>query len=306
MKFQNNFVIIFLIISFFLQNTTFSQTKITISSGVDASPLPFATIVNSTNKTFYTADEFGQIMLQANLYDSLIVSYVGYNTNSYVFLIADTVIKLYPKLNNLPIVNIIPCITFAYQYVNNYDSSKNDNSFSGYNIGEYNNYNSGKFAMLIKSPIPNAYLNKITFWLNEIFFAPKKAIQNPLSVFFYKVIETTLKPGDAILNNPIIIYPKRAGSQTINFDSVHIKIPEQGIYISFQYLPDKKFMWEHTHTIDADSVKIKKTRFGGVIAGVRSKPTYISFYNVIKDSWTIPKITTGQVKYEIKLKYCKQ
>jgi hypothetical protein len=51
----------------------------------------------------------------------------------------------------------------------------------------------------------------------------------------------TKLPSNPLIVKPIIYHPERKGKQTINIDSSQVFVPKNGLYITFQYVIDKKY-----------------------------------------------------------------
>jgi hypothetical protein len=77
------FTAIILSLLFFAFETNAQQFK--IISAEDGAALPFATLINFTHPIIVSANANGIAELNAKNGDSIIVSYVGFKSNSFVF-----------------------------------------------------------------------------------------------------------------------------------------------------------------------------------------------------------------------------
>lgn len=122
-------------------------------------------------------------------------------------------------------------------------------------------------------------------------------------------------PGELISNVPIFYFPQKSGKQTIKLDSLHIKIPANGIYIGLQYVMNEAYEWKQSfwHK-DSTGTKIIDSivyRYGALIQGLRSKDFELVWYNGIKNEWLILEqrptssdIFHNSLKCEATIKYC--
>ena len=311
-----------LFISIFLFAATASSQQLKIISSIDHTPLPYATVTNHSHPSLISANIDGIARPVAAIGDSLSVSYVGYKT---AFIRFDgsqlMVVTLVREKVILPPVTIRNCAKTREFTMKNYETvkkKKDQQETKGFSAVIWsNNWNTnGKIAVRLRPQQPGAVLKSFSFWIEKDEAGPDSAIRTPLLLSFYEVSDSTLLPGDAISNAPVIFFPKKGGKQTLHLDSLHLSIPANGIYVSIQYVMNEQYQWiEKTKwRYETDSVlrDTMITRYGGkIIAGVRSRDFEFVNYYGLKGEWhTIrdyplplaePRTT---IKCEAVVRYC--
>ena len=228
--------------------------------------------------------------------DSLSVSYIGYNTSRFRFS-GDKiqVIRLLPNQTLLPAVTVRTCKSPRQLVYKNFVDIKKgkkteepEKSFLGV-IWTKGTLNSAKVAVRLNPLEENATLKDFSFWLESQSGAPKSAILNPLIIGLYDVNDSAYMPGELIVSKPILYFPKREGKQTIELDTLSIRIPPKGIYVSLQYVMHESYEWKqffwHRDSLGAKVVDTIVYRYGGLIKGVRTKDFDFLWYNALKEEW---------------------
>jgi hypothetical protein len=290
-----------------------------IIAAEDGSALPFATIINLTQKDIVSANVNGVVSLSLQNDDSISVSYVGYKTNSFVYNSnVSTTIRLSKETVTLPSITIINCKKMKKEKIKNKDAVKwitnpsgIPSSFTG--ITWCKDWTNNIGALRLNSDKENTMLSSFSFWLLKGYRGPESAIKAPLIIRFYDVSDSLL-PGNLIAENPIFYYPQKTGKQILHLDSLHLIIPPNGIYVTLQCVMNEEYAWKETIHF-ADSVKsIYKdsvyTFYGGRIEGMWTKQSELAMFSTFKNKWIRPsglKTTYGiyaTLKYEAVLKYC--
>ena len=322
----------------FLLNVShcFSQ-QIQVISEHNHVPLPFATLVNLTHPSMASADEAGILNLNAVIGDSLSISFVGYKTTNLIFN-GDKIqqVKLVQEKITLPTVIIEKCKkekTIKYGNTDSVDFIINNQGkkihFMGGLTSDFvfkNLFTSEQgiknylWAVRLNPKKENAHLIKLSFWLDKPLGALTNSINLPLILNFYNVEDSTDLPGHLIYESSIIYYPTQLGKQTLNLDSLHLKIPDNGMYVSFQHVINDKYSWKiKVKWVDSSKDIAKDTFFfgyGNEIEGTYcSKDFNLANYNPILNKWIFTNGQTdekdeqkkkGTIKYEAVIKYCSE
>lgn len=295
----------------FLDVRLFAQTIIHIETGETHNPLPFATIVNHTKHLLLFSDKFGNANTKFENGDSINISYVGYDNIIFIFKkqnIQNYI--LHQKNDLLKTVEIKPCEKIKYLENNNLENDNPEAEFGGlqWNFPSTN----AKVAVMVKPSFDIAYLNSFSFWLVHNAGAPKIAILAPLKFFFYKILDSSLLPGELISNRQIIYFPKKEGKQTVTLDSLHLRIPENGMYVGIECIIENKYKFP-LHIINTEKgIDSIIMGYGARLDGVKSKEFRIAFYNYFQDKWFYPgyvnkstlDIAHGTLKFSSVIKYC--
>ncbi|MFT3912093.1 MAG: carboxypeptidase-like regulatory domain-containing protein [Ferruginibacter sp.] len=280
----------------------FSQTQLKIVSAIDNSALPYANITNLTMQQVYSANSRGAFQLNANEGDSIRISYVGYKSKDYVFkmnektetivlskdisLLKPVIISTCKKTGKIKIKsakgNGLPAISWSYT------------SFKGV------------YGFQFKPSTPGI-LQSFSFWLTQ-WHAPASAIPAPFMISFYDIDDSTGLPSNPLPVAPVIYFPTEPGKQTIALDSVRIVVPEEGIYICFQYIMDEKYAWpQKTKWCMPDCKDTTVMQYGIFLSRSEDENALAVIYNYRNDGWTTLKSDKHIIaRYEAVLKYCKE
>ena len=312
--------VIVLLTSLFIGHLTIAQ-EITVVSDFDHSALPYATVMNHTQRTIVSTDMKGIVRLNATIGDTLSFSYVGYKT-SVLYFDGETslVISLLQQRKTLPEVTVYHCKSnHEYVHSNFVDIGTKKrraiekNTFAGVLWGKGTNINA-MIAVRLQPLKEFAVLKDFSFWIERPWGAPKSSVLAPLLISLYAVADNDNLPGEAISEKPIIYYPKGAGKQTIRFDTLSVHLPPQGVYLSLQYVTNEASEWSHKtkwrnsekDSISRDTILIK---YGGLIVGERSKGFELASYHGIRGSWTFLPPPTGSdlpatIRCSATVQYC--
>lgn len=306
----------------FITQSAFTQ-EIHIISATDNSPLPYATITNHTHQWVISANKNGEAKISVSVGDTLSVSYVGYKTAVFHYT-GDHVqlVSLIQVQYFLPEVTIRNCRKSTEVIYKNSEATNRVKMENG-TINVYSGFwsvkgvsNNVKTAVRLNPSKPNATLKDFSFWIVKERQAPKSSVLAPLIICFYDVSDNTDLPGELISNAPIIYFPKKAGKQTINLDSLYVNIPLNGIYVSFQTVFNEEYEWKFVGKLAKGQGELagRDTTillYGGTLGGVYAKDFDIAFYDAIKDRWSIASnlpVTNnnlhGTIKCEATIKYC--
>jgi hypothetical protein len=314
-----SFTIVFLITILSGHKTVGQEIK--VISSFDNSPLPYATVTNHTYPSVTSCNKEGLAKLTAFAGDTISVSYVGYKTAVIRFSDKTQIVRLVPDQKLLPVITLHSCRKPKEFHYNNFDDYKKlqrEDQLKGFSRVIWSKAwnTNGKFAVRLSPLKANAVLKDFSFWIEKDENGPPSSVHSPLLISLYEASDSTHLPGELISQEPIIYFPKKAGKQTIEFDTLHVSIPSNGIYLSIQYIMNEEYEWKHEtkwkdHKEDSilrDTVII---RYGGVIPAIRTKDFDFVHYNGIKDRWftvggqLIPDENLHTtIKCEFTIKYC--
>ena len=311
-------LLFFSFILFFRSECNAQQFKIVAAE--DGSVLPYATVINYTHPTIVSANANGIVELNPQNGDSIAVSYVGFKTLSFIFYPNFSPnIRIFKENNVLPPITVLKCKKFKKMKYSNEDSTYFKISENGerlhfggvlFSEGPWNN---PQFAVRLNPEQENAIMKEFSFWLLKPYGGPKSAITAPLIIDFYDVTDSIL-PGNLLTEKSLIYYPQKPGKQTLKLDSLHLRIPSNGIFVSFQCVRNEDYAWtETTHWIDSASHISKDSvfeRYGGRIDGIYTRNFELADFNPIKNKWYLWSYKPGKndihgsIKCEAVLKYC--
>lgn len=288
-----------------------AQSSLLISSLETNQPLPYASVVNLTKQRLFFSNENGKLEHDFESGDSIIISHVGYidfksryieNKSSTIYLALNTQLLSEVKLR--------PCTKEKVSEYSNLEGDSSGRLFGGLHCGE-NPLNS-KVAILLEPAESNSYLESISIWLEKFYSAPRKSIQAPIKFSFYEKSDSTGLPGEILSERTLLYHPKKPGKQTINTDSLHIKIPANGLYLSIEFPVDEKYAYP-VKLIYIETGKTNTTKFYGPrLAGIYSAKNVLAFYNYLQRNWHFAinrskedmYKTHGTIKFSYTVKSC--
>ncbi len=294
---------IFIFIYILCCSNTYGQTKLKVISETDNSNLPFATITDKKKMYSYSSNGNGEILLDAKIGDTLQITYVGFVTKYHIISTNNDIVKLVQNNSILKPIVISNCKKINTDKINNFKNVKKvDNNFGGYSASY--GIGSSNYAIHFKNSTKDYTLSKFSFWLKN-YLGPDSVVFAPFLISIYEVNDTNDLPTIPVLEKPIFYFPSKVGKQTIDLDSLHIKIPEKGIYISFQYIMDEKYSWNWKTKWGCPScVDTVIKMYGGILEGAYNTGYKSLIYNFFTNEW-IKQKPTQCIKFEAVLKYCK-
>ncbi len=287
-----------------------AQTTIHIEASETHSPLPYSTIVNHTKRMLSFADKDGNVMNNFETGDSIDISYVGYENLHFIFdKNQQPTYLLTPKkslLNNVEIKTCIPKKLFEF-------SNEEDNPQQKFGGLTWNFTTNEKVAVMVTPNKKNAFAGSFSFWLLNAYAAPKIAIKAPIKFSFYEIVDSTSFPGELITDRQVIYFPKKEGKQIIDLDSLHLKIPENGMYIGIEYILDEKYKYPVRYVDTARGIDTITYHYGARFDGAVSTKFRMAFYYYFLDKWFYGGKRTpsemehphGTIKCSLGIKYCK-
>jgi hypothetical protein len=326
-------ILLFVLDLCFAFETNAQQFK--IISAEDGASLPFATLINYTHPNLMSANANGVAEFRVQNGDSIAVSYVGFTTTSFVYNSnTSSNIRLFKESSVLPPITVLRCkkmkqMKYSNKNSVNYRIKENGERVYCDGIGWWGGYwKNSYWAVRLNPAKENTQLKSFSFWLEKHYFGPQSAIKAPLIISFYDVTDSIL-PGNELTDLPLIYYPQRTGKQTLNLDSFHLRIPPNGIYVSFQCVTNDEYAWTHTvHFRDSTRIIIKDTSlrksintndrlnapnkyetrmvfipkdstitvtcYGGSIDAIYTKDFELAGYNPIKNNWFLLSTKTGE------------
>lgn len=175
-----------------------------------------------------------------------------------------------------------------------------------------------KYAILLKPGIEGLRLHAFSIWLETGFpeikiWLPKPSISAPIVFSFYSVEDSTELPGELISGQQIIYHPTKEGKQNISVDSLYILVPEEGIYIAFQYVYGEKHLYPQRYIDRKKGIDSIYMAYGARIDGVYSKESPLSFFDFSSNRWVFPGNKDksirlkphGTIKFSARLSSCK-
>ncbi|MCX6324645.1 MAG: hypothetical protein NTZ41_10630, partial [Sphingobacteriales bacterium] len=244
--------------------------------------------------------------------DSISISYVGYeklNLKIEGQKITTRQLRLDRKL--LKAVKVQACKSYENSEYSNLIADSSDRKFAGVSwLGASNS----KLAVMLTPSVANGHLESISLWLKRDIASPKSSIQAPFKISFYEVIDSSGLPGELINNRQIVYFPKKEGKQVIQLDTLNLRLPENGIYLVFEYIVLDKYKWSFTYLDKEKGIDTTVIGFGARFDGVFAKQFLLAFYDYKTDHWFFPgnrdKTSAdrihGTIKFSARIRYCRE
>ncbi len=285
-----------------------------IINAEDGAALQFATLINYTHPNLISANINGIAEMPAQNGDSITISYVGFKTISFIYNInSPQTIRLFKEAVVLPPVTVVNCKKMKQSEYSNKDGvifiMKNGTRLNFAGVDWWGvRWKNSEYAIRINPEKENTILNNFSFWLKKSPFGPKSAINAPLIISFYDVNDSIL-PGNLLTESPLIYYPQKTGKQTLNLDSLNLRIPPKGIYVSFQCVTNEDYAWTQPIKMNGSTNDTIIKCYGGMIEGLYSRDFELVIFNPIKNHWSLfyrEDELHCSLKCEAVLKYCEE
>lgn len=255
-----------------------AQSSLVILSEETNQPLPYASIVNHTKQQLFFSNEKGVLENNFETGDSISISYVGYLPfNSRIDGRDFYHVSLKTDKHLLKDVKIKSCSNWTISAFDNLAGDSTGRLFGGIYCGE--NPLNAKTAILLESSESALYLESISIWLEKFYSAPRKSIEAPIQLSFYEKSDSTGLPGELLTNRVLLYHPKKQGKQTISTDSLHIKIPINGLYLCMEFPVDENLTYPVKIINSETGIKSTRIFYGPRIEGIYSSKNVLAFYN---------------------------
>ena len=281
---------------------SFCQSKLKIVSAEDKSILSYATIRNVTKNEAFSASREGVAILYSTG-DSIMVSYAGYKDLGFINTKDDRVVALYRVKEFLPEVIVFSCVKMETFFLKNTLTPRKYDEVFFDGINWHYTDITNPYAILINDIPENSSIKTFSFWIEKKWGSPDSMELAPMMIMAYSVDSLTQFPGDPLISKPIIYFPKKAGKQTLNLDSIQLYAPRNGLFISIMYIIDKKYSWEENIKTQqgADTTIIN---YGAIINGRLDLGKYSAFiFDLMSNKWIKYKRNLV-IGFEIKYKLC--
>jgi hypothetical protein len=282
-----------------------SQSRFKIVSGEDDSSLPFATIVNFTNKSYLSTSITGEAIISVSPGDSLIISYIGYKDFGFTYNSErEKLIPLYRSAKVLPEIFLFNCKTKKKSILKNPVKPRKKGELFGGVVFSYSDLLK-PYAIFIDEIPKNSLITNFSFWLRKHYIGPSDSMMlAPIIIMAYGVDSVTQLPDKPLLSSPIIFSPVKQGKQSLILDSVRLVMPGNGLYFSIQYVMDKKYSWENKHVKTATGADTTESLYGGIFERGVSTGTFKSLiYDPSMKEW-VKFIPNDVIGFEIEYKQC--
>ncbi len=264
-----------------------SQTNIQLRSSEDHRPLPFASVVNLTTNKMYSSNEYGIVSANWERGDSIFISYVGYKSlRRRIDTSGEQTWFLNPSNTLLEPIKIMTCRNVVTHEYSNLDADSSERKFGG--VGWYRSAMNAKVAVMLIPGFENAVLQSFSIWLVRGMGTPKTAMKAPLKFSFYNIDDSSKLPGELITNQQVFYQPKKEGRQSVGIDSLHIRIPKEGIYVCMEYVYDDRYQYPMRRIDKENGIDSTFYAYAGLIDGVFSKDFTLAFYSYKEDNWVFP------------------
>ncbi len=286
-----------------LLSEAFGQRSMTIV-GDDGLKLLYATVANITKSKVYSADLDGIIRLEAAANDSIRFSYTGYRFSTLRFGdIKGASITLSRNATTLEAVVIADCSKKGRVKISNFNRRR---LFSSDTIFYWAFTRDSRHAIKLTSPETNAVLKSFSFWMEKVHDTPDSTADAPFMISFLAVDTLTGTPGEPLRDKPLIWFPRKTGRQTLNLDSLHLHIPESGIFVAFQYITDDKYFWSLPARAYCHSCPdVVVSGYGGELKYVKNSEYPAANYGIFSNQWSLSK-SDKALQFEAVLSFCKK
>lgn len=269
----------------------FAQDKILNGQVIDAdnnNSIPFATVEirKSLGGIGIAADQSGMFELtipERLLNDTLLVSSLGYNFKEIFLSQLDVtqflLIELLPKEYNLSEVKIFPKLKVTSEFGIINRTPEIDGGLLTKELTQ--------IAVLIENiDSLKGRIKSVSYYILPRSGKPK----TPFRVRIYSVASRLEAPGDDLLKENLIVYPKQKGGWIeVDLSEYDLEIPKKGVFVAMEWIRTKK-KYEYETIINSNIFEC----YGQVLARSFAYEEPMTWYNHLGKGWY--KITDHPLK----------
>lgn len=237
---ENRLILFFLVVSQF----ALSQIKGVVKDSLSGEPIPYVNIWVENETIGTTSEENGSFSLDIKEEKVLVFSALGYESKKSSS--KNEIILLKPKVFELKEVVISGAIKNKTIKVNGFKKGK---------ISVY--YGTGTQPTIIAKMIePSEQINKHPF-LKEINFFSLSHIEKAKIILRFYEVDPEGKPGIDFLDTNIVLEIKKGKKNNrVNLEKYKIRIPEDGLFIAFEWMIIEENKYTYTYTLEEEKNKI--------------------------------------------------
>jgi len=239
-------------------STLTAQISGVVKDSLTGNPIPYVNIWVENGDLGTNSEIDGTFSLKATFDQKIIFSSLGYE-NKIIFGSTSDIILLHPKVYELNEVVL--------------EKRKGKNRVS---YGDFS-------GLKLNSGVTNTGQDEVHIWgkliqanekikkhpyLESIEFKTRSQLKNVvMRLRFYEVNKEGIPLGDLITDEIIVSVKKGTNLNRVDLSRFHIKIPEEGIIIGFEYLKLEQNKFEYTYTVQGEKGKKKGFRYEPSIVG---------------------------------------
>lgn len=237
---ENRLILFFLVVSQF----ALSQIKGVVKDSLSGEPIPYVNIWVENETIGTTSEENGSFSLDIKEEKVLVFSALGYESKKSSS--KNEIILLKTKVFELKEVVISGAIKNKTIKVNGFKKGK---------ISVY--YGTGTQPTIIAKMIePSEQINKHPF-LKEINFFSLSHIEKAKIILRFYEVDPEGKPGIDFLDTNIVLEIKKGKKNNrVNLEKYKIRIPEDGLFIAFEWMIIEENKYTYTYTLEEEKNKI--------------------------------------------------
>jgi hypothetical protein len=238
-------------------------------------PIPYSTVENISKKTGAVADEQGRFTIEAEQTDTILIKSLGFKNQVIVGLKKENIrVVLEPEVYDLSTIKIVPRepIFLTKKHL----IKKLD--------GRYGVLPGRVTAFFIAQ---DEKINKPSFLTDASIFIDKEGVINtPIRVRCMSNSNAARPyPGKDLYRDEIIIRPKKANTwQKIDLHKLNLVIPEEGLFVCFEYFEDKPQYYYQSKVIENGKRKTYQ-RYGSHLGAYWSTEPNLTWLKNLGELW---------------------
>jgi hypothetical protein len=249
-----------------ISEISFGQITGFVKDSVSNEPIPYVNIWVENENIGTSSNENGAFTLNTNGNNKTIIfSSIGYETKKVNSGLLENVVRLKPKITKLQEV-VVKANKKEYEIV-----------IGSFNKSEIKGHFTNGGVPWIVSRFFNFHENyKQTPFISKIRISTRSDLNNSkFNIRLYGVNEKG-EPGDYIYDKNILGIAKKGNKMTeIDLSELHIKMPEQGVFIAVEGLIIESNKYEYTRTIYPSKKEIQDIQyapsFGSLLTDTNEK-----------------------------------
>jgi len=244
-----------------------AQIKGVVLDSISGKPIAYVNIWVENENVGTTSEENGSFSLDIKEEKNIVFSALGYETKTLKSSEIEKV-SLVQKVYEMPEIVLVASKGTKEIKISNYKRNK---------INLY--YGAGNQPTIIARKIDfNEEIKKHPY-LKEIKFLSTCQIEKAKIILRFYEVDNKGKPGTDYLEKNIVLEVKKGkNNNEVNLEEYNIKIPENGIFIAFEWMIIDENKYEYVYTVQEEENKIKHN-------GIQYQPLIGTIPSETQSSW---------------------
>jgi hypothetical protein len=272
MSIQIKLTIVLLLFQIELSSQAFILKGTVKGQGV---PLPHSTIEIISKGKGAIADTQGEFTIELEKKDTLLIQSLGYKSK-FVYNVSTENIQINLEADTF----LLNTVTVSPHDLKNYSGGFIENKPKG-------GYRSQAGSFIAYHILNKPHLgDRQTLRNVSIYIANEAVVATPIRVRCMTVQNENGMPGKDLYKDPIVLIPYKGGKwYNIDLSKMKVAIPEEGVFICFEYFEDKPEYYHESSIKSISGVKRNYQSYGNTLGAYWSAEPSLTWHKNIGNKW---------------------